>query len=200
LTSRIDPGSSNIIDLYIVTNAYYTAYINWLQDTTGTVTEPTVPTIDELNTAYQGLQNYKMISDNMILNSVDFQPLFGQKADSALRATIKVIRANNSTASVSTIKNLVTASINAYFDLANWDFGDTFYFSELAAYIHQNIGNVVSSVVLVPLDTQKSFGDLYEIRSAPNQIFVNGATVNDIEVITALTSTNLQTAPGSGVI
>jgi hypothetical protein len=55
-------------------------------------------------------------------------------------------------------------------------------------------------VVLVPVDSQKSFGDLYEIRSAPNQIFVNGATVNDVEVITALTSTNLQTAPGSGVI
>jgi len=200
LTSRIDPGSTNIIDLYIVTNAYYTAYINWLQDTTGTVTKPTAPTIDQLNTAYQGLQNYKMISDNMILNSVDFQPLFGQKADSALRATIKVIRAAGSTASTSTIKNLVVSNMNAYFDLANWNFGDTFYFSELSAYIHQNIGDVVSSVVLVPLNSQKSFGDLYEIRSAPNQIFVNGATVNDIEVITALTSTNLQTAPGSGVI
>jgi hypothetical protein len=90
--------------------------------------------------------------------------------------------------------------MNAYFSLENWNFGDTFYFSELSAYIHQNIGDVVSSVVLVPLNTQKSFGDLYEIRSAPNQIFVNGATVNDVEVITALTSTNLQTAPGSGVI
>jgi hypothetical protein len=90
--------------------------------------------------------------------------------------------------------------MNAYFNLDNWDFGDTFYFSELSAYIHRNIGDVVSSVVLVPLDSQKSFGDLYEIRSAPNQIFVNGATVNDVEVITALTSTNLQTAPGSGVI
>ena len=200
LTSRIDPGSTNIIDVYVVTNAYYTAYINWLQDTTGTVAEPTAPTIDELNTAYQGLQNYKMISDNMILNSVDFQPLFGQKAEPALRATIKVIRAYGSTASVSTIKNLVVSNINAYFNLDTWNFGDTFYFSELAAYIHQNIADVVSSVVLVPLDQQKSFGDLYEIRSAPNQIFVNGATVNDIEVITALTSTNLQTAPGSGVI
>jgi len=200
LTSRIDPGSTNIIDVYVVTNAYYRSYVNWLQDTTGTVVEPTVPTIDELNTAYQGLQNYKMISDNMILNSVDFQPLFGQKADPALRATIKVIRAPNSTASVSSIKNLVVASMNAYFDIANWNFGDTFYFSELSAYIHQNIGTVVSSVVLVPLNTQKSFGDLYEIRCAPNQIFVNGATVNDVEVITALTSTNLQTAPGSGVI
>jgi hypothetical protein len=200
LTSRIDPGSTNIIDLYVVTNAYYTAYINWLQDTTGTVAKPEQPTIDALNTAYQGLQNYKMLSDNMILNSADFQPLFGQKAAPALRATIKVIRASNSTASTSTIKNLVVANINAYFDIANWNFGDTFYFSELAGYLHQNIGDVVSSVVLVPLSTQKSFGDLYEIRSAPNQIFVNGATVNDIEVITALTSTNLQTAPGSGVI
>ena len=200
LTSRIDPGSTNIIDLYVVTNAYYTAYINWLQDTTGTVVEPATPTIDELNTAYQGLQNYKMISDNMILNSVDFQPLFGQKAEPALRATIKVIRAYGSTASTSTIKNLVISNMNAYFNLDTWNFGDTFYFSELAAYIHQNIADVVSSVVLVPLDPQKSFGDLYEIRSAPNQIFVNGATVNDIEVITALTSTNLQTAPGSGVI
>ena len=200
LTNRIDPGSTNIIDVYVVTNAYYTAYINWLQDTTGTVIEPSAPTIDELNTAYQGLQNYKMISDNMILNTVDFQPLFGQKAEPALRATIKVIRAGGSTASVSTIKNLVVSNMNAYFNLDTWNFGDTFYFSELAAYIHQNISDVVSSVVLVPLDTQKSFGDLYEIRSAPNQIFVNGATVNDVEVITALTSTNLQTAPGSGVI
>jgi hypothetical protein len=200
LTNRIDPGSTNIIDVYLVTNAYYTAYTNWLQDTTGTVAEPEQPTIDELSTAYQGLQDYKMLSDNMILNSVTFQPLFGQKATPALRGTIKVIRATNSTASVSTIKNLVVANLNAYFDIANWNFGDTFYFSELSAYIHQNIGDVVSSVVLVPLDQQKSFGDLYEIRSAPNQIFVNGATVNDIEVITALTSTNLQTAPGSGVI
>ena len=200
LTSRIDPGSTNIIDLYVVTNDYYTSYQNWLKDSTGTVVKPTPPTLDELNTAYAGLQDYKMISDNMILNSVEFQPLFGQKANPALRATIKVIQSPQSTASVSAIKNLVVANMDAYFSLDAWNFGDTFYFSELSAYIHQNIGDIVSSVVLVPLNTQKSFGDLYEIRSAPNQIFVNGATVNDIEVISALTSTNLQTAPGSGVI
>jgi hypothetical protein len=200
LTSRIDPGSTNIIDVYIVTNAYHNAYINWLQDVTGVVTEPSPPTIDELTTAYQGLQNFKMISDNMILNSVDFQPLFGQKAEPALRATVKVIRAANSTASVSAIKNLVVSNMNAYFDIANWNFGDTFFFSEMAAYIHQNIGDIVSSVVLVPLDQGQTFGDLYEIRSAPNQIFVNGATVDDIEVITALTSTNLRsTTPVSGL-
>jgi hypothetical protein len=141
-----------------------------------------------------------MISDNMIINSVDFQPLFGQKADSALRATVKVIPAAGTSASNNEIKNLVVAAMNAYFDISLWTFGETFYFSELAAYIHSQIGTYVSSVVLVPLNPQKSFGDLYEIQCAPNQIFANGATVNDIEIITALTSTNLQTAPGSGVI
>jgi hypothetical protein len=200
LTSRIDPGSTNIIDVYVVTLTYYTAYQNWLRDVTGSVPKPVPPTIDQLTTEYAGLQQYKMISDNMILNSVDFKPVFGQKAAEELRATIKVIRAAGSTASVSEIKNLVVANMDAYFSLDKWDFGDTFYFSELAAYIHAQIGDIVSSVVLVPLNPQKYFGDLYEIRSAPNQIFVNGATVNDIEVIQALTSTNIRTAPGSGVI
>lgn len=200
LTSRIDPGTTNIIDLYVVTLAYYTAYQNWVRDTTGTVIEPDQPTIDELSTAYQGLNNYKMISDNIILNSVTFKPLFGEKAASNLRATIKVIRATNSTASTSEIKSAVIAAMNDYFSIDKWDFGDTFYFSELAAYLHRNLGTIISSVVLVPLDTQKYFGDLYEIRSAPNEIFANGATINNIDVIEALTSTNLRTAPGSGVI
>ena len=200
LTSRLDPGTTNIIDIYVVTLSYYVAYQNWIKDSTGTVPEPTPPTLDELTTDYAGLQNYKMISDNMILNTVQFKPLFGAKAAEELRATIKVIPAAGTTTSVSEIKNLVVANMDAYFSLDKWDFGDTFYFSELAAYIHSQIGSVVSSVVLVPLNPQKSFGDLYEIRSAPNQIFVNAATVNDIQVIQALTSTNIRTAPGSGVI
>jgi hypothetical protein len=200
LTSRLDPGSTNIIDLYVVTLEYYTTYQNWIKDSTGTVPEPLPPTIDQLTTDYSGLQDYKMISDNMIVNSVEFKPLFGAKAAEELRATIKVIRAANSTASVSEIKNLVVSNMDAYFSLDKWNFGDTFYFSELAAYLHAQIGDIVSSVVVVPLNQQKFFGDLYEIRSAPNQIFVNAATVNNIEVIQALTSTNLRTAPGSGVI
>ena len=200
LTNRIDPGSTNIIDLYIVTAEYYTAYQNYIKDSTGTVPQPTRPTIDELNTAYTGLQDYKMISDNMILNSVVFKPLFGAKSAEQLRATIKVIPAANTTASTSEIKNLVVSNIDQYFSIDKWDFGATFYFSELAAYLHSQIGTYISSVVLVPLDPQKSFGDLYEIRSAPNEIFTNAATVANVEVIEALTATNIRTAPGSGVI
>lgn len=200
LTARIDPGTTNIIDLYVVTQEYYIAYQNWIRDTTNTVPEPAVPTINQLSTDYQGLQNFKMISDNIIVNSVRFKPLFGSKAATELQATVKVIRAAGSTASESEIKNLVVTNMNDYFTIDKWDFGSTFFFSELAAFIHERMGGIVSSVVLVPLNPRKSFGDLYEIRSAPNEIFVNAATVSDVEVITALTSTNIKTAPGSGVI
>lgn len=200
LTNRIDPGSTNIIDLYVVTQSYYTAYQNWLRDTTGTVLEPAMPTINELSTEYQNLQDYKMISDNMVINSVIFKPLFGAKAAQQLRATIKVIRAQNSTASTTEIKSSVLAEMNTYFSIDKWNFGDTFYFSELAAYLHKQLGTIISSVVLVPLDQQKSFGDLYEIRSQPSEIFANAATIDNIDVIEALTSSNLRTAPGSGVI
>ena len=200
LTTRIDPGTTNIIDLYVVTQSYYTAYQNWIKDTTGTVIEPEMPTIDELSTEYQGLNEYKMLSDNIILNSVVFKPLFGPKAAKQLQATIKVIRAQNSTASVSEIQSSVLAAMNEYFSIDKWNFGDTFYFSELAAYLHRYLGSIISSVVLVPLDTQKYFGDMYEVRAEPSEIFVNAATVDNIVVIDALTSTNLRTAPGSGVI
>jgi hypothetical protein len=192
LTNVIDPGITNIIDLYVVPQEYYTAYQNYIKDTTGTVPQPPVPTIAQLSTAYSGLNDYKMVSDNIVLNSVIFKPLFGAKAAPELRATIKVVRAPRTTASISEIKSQVVANINRYFTIDKWDFGDSFFFSELAAYLHEQMGSIVSSVVLVPLNPLKSFGDLYEIRCAPNEIFVSAATVSDVEVIEALTQSNIR--------
>ena len=58
----------------------------------------------------------------------------------------------------------------------------------------------MSSVVLVPLNPLRTFGDLYEIRCAPNEIFVSAATVNDVEVIEALTQSNIRSqTPVSGL-
>lgn len=197
LTNVIDPGVTNIIDVYLVVQEYYIQYQNYIRDTTGTVPEPPIPTISELTTAYSSLNNYKMLSDNMVLNSVVFQPLFGAKAPAELRATIKVVKDSKSTASVSEIKSQVVSLVSDYFTIDKWDFGSTFYFSELAAYLHDKLGSVISSVVLVPLNPLKKFGDLYEIRSAPNQIFVSAVTVSDVEVIAALTQSNINS--GSSV-
>jgi hypothetical protein len=191
-TNRIDPATTNIIDLYVVPQAYYTAYQNWIQDTTNTVPKPLVPTINELNQEYGEIQNFKMLSDSVVLNSVVFKPLFGPKADSALRATIKVIRQSSTNASDSEIRSTVLEAMNEYFNINNWDFGDTFFFSELGAYLHAECGELISSAVLVPNDPSKSFGDLYEIKCMPYEIFVNGASANDIQVVAALTPAELQ--------
>jgi hypothetical protein len=193
-TTRIDPATTNIIDLYVVTQAYYTAYQNWIQDTTGTVPMPARPTINELSNQYGQIQDYKMLTDSAILNSVVFKPLFGPKAASALRGTIKVIKNSSTNASDSEIRSAVLTQMNNYFSINNWNFGDTFYFSELSAYIHSNIGELVSSCVLVPNDPSLHFGDLYEIKCLPYEIFVNAATSSDVLVIAALTPAELQIA------
>jgi hypothetical protein len=200
LTTLIDPGNTNIIDLYVVTFDYYRAYQNWIKDTTGKVQMPLPPTLNYLTTTYANLQTYRMISDNLIINSVEFKPLFGAKAAEELRGIIKVVPAQGTVVSNSEIRNMVVTYMDNFFSIDVWNFGQTFYFSELSSYIHRNIGDIVSSIVIVPLNPQKSFGDLYEIRAQSNEIFVNAATVTDVEVIQALTSTNLRTAPGSGVI
>ena len=192
---RIDPGSTNIIDLYVITSGYNSAYQRFINDSTGRISEPTPPTIDQLTQEFADLQDFKMISDNIILNSAKFKPLFGEKADSELQATIKVVKQRNSVISDSEVKSRVISKMNNYFKIENWDFGDTFYFSELSAFLHKELGDIISSIVLVPLDLNKRFGDLYEIRSRPDEIFVNAATVNDIEVIDALTASTLRISP-----
>lgn len=191
-TTRINPATTNIIDLYLVTQSYYTQYQNWIKDTTNTVAEPTQPSINELGQAYNKINDFKMLTDSVIMNSVKFKPLFGNKAAANLRATIKLIKNTTTTASDSEIRTTVLNEINTYFSIDNWGFGDTFYFSELSAYLHSRVGDLINSVVLVPNDPSLSFGELYEIRSAPYEIFVNCARATDIIVISALTPAELQ--------
>jgi hypothetical protein len=191
-TTRIDPTTTNIIDLYVVTQSYYTAYQNWIQDSTNTVMEPDRPTINELNQEYGQVNDFKMLSDSVILNSVVFKPLFGAKANSALRGTVKVIKASNTNASDSEVRSAVLTAMNKYFNINNWNFGDTFFFSELSAFLHNECGELISSAVLVPNDPTKPFGDLYEIKCMPYEIFVNAATAEDVLVVPALTPAELQ--------
>jgi hypothetical protein len=84
--------------------------------------------------------------------------------------------------------------MNNYFDINNWNFGDTFFFSELSAYLHNECGELISSAVLVPNDPTQPFGTLYEIKCRPFEIFVNAAVADSILVISALTPDQLQVA------
>jgi len=188
---RIDPSPNNIIDLYILTQQYSIDYQSWAQDITGTITQPSLPTSDQLEISYSSLDDYKAVSDTIIYNPAQFKPLFGAKADPKLQAQFKVVKNSNVVISDNEIQTSVIAAINSYFDVANWDFGETFYFSELAAYLHMQLVPNISSIVIVPANEASVFGSLMQVNANINEIITSCATVNDVKIITAITAAQL---------
>lgn len=196
---RIDPSPSNIIDMYILTNSYDKAYRQYLNDSTGKVPEPTAPSVVDLSITYQDINQYKATSDAIVMNPVKYKALFGSKASIDLRATFKVVRSDNTRLTNTQIRNNIIKSINKYFALENWDFGDTFYFSELAAYLHQETAPDVAALVIVPKISDMQFGDFMQIRSRADEILISSATVDDVEIIDSITANKLKAVPGVAV-
>ena len=188
---RIDPSPNNIIDLYILTQQYSIDYQSWAQDITGTITQPSLPTSEQLEISYSSLDDYKAVSDTIIYNPAQFKPLFGAKADPKLQAQFKVVKNSNVVISDNEIQTSVIAAINSYFDVANWDFGETFYFSELAAYLHMQLVPNISSIVIVPANEASVFGSLMQVNANINEIITSCATVNDVKIISAITAAQL---------
>jgi len=189
---RIDPSPTNIIDLFLLTTVFDNDYRNYVQDITGTVQKPTKPTTTELRDAYGELDNYKSISDTIVFNSVTYRPLFGTKAEEELQASFKVVKNRSTLISDNEIKARVISAVNEYFAIENWDFGDTFYFSELSAYLHNVLTPDVLSIIIVPRSATASFGSLYQIQSQSDEIFISAATVNDVDVIDVITAAQLR--------
>ena len=202
---RIDPAPNNLIDLFILTTQYSNDYLSWIQDTTGTVSEPALPTNDTLKTQFgsgsTSLENYKAISDTLVYNAGKYKPLFGAKASSNLQATFKIVKNPNVNVSDNDVISGVISAINTYFDTANWDFGDTFYFSELSTYLHNALSPNVASIIIVPSSTDIAFGGLLQINSNPDEIMVSAATAENVQIISAITAAQInQTLAGLGII
>ncbi len=194
--TRIDPSVSNIIDVYLLERTYDNLYRIYLQDGG---TQPSVSTPDQLRIAYSGVLNpLKSLSDQIIYHPVKYKVLFGNNAEEQLQATFKVVKNPKTNISDAVIKTRVIAAINEFFALDNWDFGDTFYFTELAAYIHNELAPDLLTAVIVPNQSGQSFGSLFQINSAADEIFISGATVDDVSIITALGANQLA-ASGSVV-
>jgi hypothetical protein len=198
---RIDPSPNNIMDLYLLTKTYNTLYTAWIRDSSNKISQPVAPTTEELRVDFSTLENLKAMSDTIIYNSAKFKPIFGAKAPTALQATFKIVKNPNVSVSDNDIKSQVISAINAYFDITNWDFGETFYFSELSAYLHNKLTPNVSSIIIVPSSGQGQFGGLYQINAEPNEIITSAATVDNVQIISAITASQLnQTASGLNIV
>jgi hypothetical protein len=187
--TRIDPSVSNIIDIYLLERTYDNLFRIWLQDGGS---RPEVSTADQLRINYSGTLNpLKSLSDQIIYHPVKYKILFGSNADEQLQATFKVVKNPKTNVSDAVIKTRVISAINEFFALDNWDFGDSFYFTELAAYIHNELAPDLLTAVIVPNQSGQGFGSLFQIDSAADEIFISGATVDDVSIITALGANQL---------
>jgi hypothetical protein len=187
---RIDPAKSNIIDIYILTADYDTAFRNWL--ISGVGTQPSLPTSASLESNYSGtLELVKSISDQIVYQPVTYRVLFGNTADLSLQAIFKAVQNPTSTASSNSITSRILDAINTFFALQNWDFGQSFYFSELSTYVMNIMTPDITNFIIVPLSSNNGFGSLYEVACQSNEIFISGATTQNIQVISAITASQL---------
>jgi len=187
----IDPAASNIIDMFIVTTSYYNDLIRYLSNQIDN--EPLLPSPNQLRTSYSRLLDNKMISDTLILHPGRFKILFGPRSDPSLQAKFKVVRPNNTTALTDNeVKVRVVEVVRAFFDINFWEFGSTFFFTELVAAIHAELGSEISSVVIVPTNAQTQFGDLFQIQAVEDELFIPDINSTDVEIISTLTSQNIR--------
>ena len=175
----------------MLTRRYDQQFRQWL---TGSVVDEPLPlSSDSLYTLLStDLNKIKAMSDEIIYHPVKYKILFGEKATTNVQATFKIVKNSELVISDNDAKASVLSAINEFFALENWDFGDNFYFSELATYVMNKLSPYLVNFVLVPKQSDVNFGGLYEIRSEKDQIFINGATINDIEVISTITASKLK--------
>ncbi len=192
INNRIDPSITNIIDMYVLTTSYDISIRQWIDDSGAADEIPEPPTTEQLRILFAEEVQNKMLSDEIIFHPVRYKLLFGEQAPEQLQARFKVTKVEGTEVSDGEIKARVISAINEFFAINNWDFGETFYFTEMAAFVHQQLAAVIGSIVLVPLDAEQKFGDLFQVRSEPEEVFISTAKVSDVQIVAAFTEDNLR--------
>ena len=57
--------------------------------------------------------------------------------------------------------------------------------------MHQQLAPDLNTVVIVPNQSGQTFGSLFQVASAADEIFISGATVDDVSIIDALGANQL---------
>jgi hypothetical protein len=186
----VDPSFTNIIDVYVLSKYYDTAYRNWLKTDRGV--EPQSPTTYELTQQFYNVNDKKAISDTIIYKPVKYRTLFGPKADNALQAKFNIIKVPGANITDNEVKTRVVEAVQDFFAVSNWDFGETFYFTELAAYVHKALNGYISSFVIVPQSANSVFGDLFQITPQSDEMFIPDVSLTDINIVLNITDTNIK--------
>ena len=186
---RIDPSISNVVDMLVLSQTYYDDVLKWQAKPTANF--PLEPTSDELSAELSGLNTYKAASDTLAFRSAKFKLLFGEQAEDTYKAKFRVVKLSDQL-SDNELKTRIISAINEYFNVDNWEFGETFFFTEMSTFIHQKLGSAVGSIVILPRTITGQFGELFQVKAEPDELFISTATVNDIELVSRLDNQTLK--------
>ncbi|CAB4241923.1 hypothetical protein UFOVP71_461, partial [uncultured Caudovirales phage] len=193
--NRVDVTTTNIIDMFVLTSDYNTAMRTWVAGGTRDGQRPIPLTSYELETLMADILPYKSVSDSVIFHPSSYKLIFGQGAALRDQCRIRVTKSDGTRISDSEIKSRVMDSINAYFDANNWDFGESFYFTDMAAWVHKQLGGIISSIALIPTQRGLTSNDMFQIRCEDNELLISSATVNDVDIITSSMMVTSSSAP-----
>lgn len=189
---RIDPSISNVIDTFVVTTGYYNSFINWLSNNRDEKNIPASPTPTEIALQFANINDKKSISDSVIYRSGKFKILFGEMADIQHQARFRVVKTEGTSLNDGEIKSRIVSAIRDFFNINNWDFGDTFYFTELSTYVHGRLRGVISSIVIVPVQESSVFGNLFQLTPETDELFIPDISIEDIDIVDSFTESNLR--------
>jgi len=186
----IDPSFTNIVDVFVLNSGYDTEYRNWL--TTNVGDEPLPPSVYSLTKQFDSIKSKKAMSDTVVYKPVKYKPLFGPKSDPKLRAKFRVIKLPNTNFTDNDVKTKCVKAVAEYFEINNWDFGETFYFTELAAYVHKQLAGIISSFVIVPQSSNSVFGNMFQVTPNSDEIFIPDVSLTDVDIIANITDENIR--------
>jgi hypothetical protein len=176
----INPSATNIIDMAIIQHSYYNDVVHWVDS--GAI-QPIAPTAYSLTQSYNYLLANKMISDSAVLYSGNIKILFGPKADPHLRAKVVIVKAPHTPLTNSQLTQQISKDIRTFFSPDLWELGESFSFSELAAWVHDSHAGDISSIILIPLSDIGSKGEMQQILAMEDEIFYPDLSGNTIEIV-----------------
>ena len=151
----------------------------------------------EVSTKYSHIPTDRLIDDMDLLGwkVIDAKEVQArQKSTKGFQKHLVVFRNPDIVINDNEIKTRVIAAINEFFALENWEFGESFYFTELSTYVMQQLSPNLVTFVIVPTQVTSTFGSLFEIKSESDEIFISSSTVNNVELIDSVTATRLRSS------
>lgn len=181
--NRINAATTNIIDMFVLTAEYNSLFRNWISGgLKGSM--PMALTSFELEQMMQTIVPFKSVSDTIVFHPTKYKIIFGNGSASKDQAIIRVTKSDGTKVSNAEIRSLVIDAINGYFSVDNWDFGESFYFTDMASWVHQRLAGVISSIVLIPKQPNVGLNHFFQIKCEEDELLISSAVVSDVEVIT----------------